>query len=155
MKLKTLLIIALPVLYGCLTTENDRSDTPKTYSEETNRAFEMIERGYPKWEEQKKESPRLAAPQYVQPSKERINPINKSLPTDQSTTSAPKVPARLVELNQNLAFYCMKHRKDAVFKNNEKKCMDYVGRTLNQCQSKYPQSHSRLLTCVKKKLNLK
>lgn len=155
MKVKKIFVIGSMLFYGCSTSETEQNETQKTYSEETNRAFEMIERGYPKWEEQKKEAPRPVAPQYVQPHKERTIPLKKSLPNGPSVTSAPKMSDKLVELNQNLAFYCMKHRKDAVFKNDEKKCMDYVGRMLNQCQNQFPKSHSRLLACVKKKLNQK
>lgn len=157
------LLITLFVLASCSTAESEREEEElrqKNYSDETNRAFEMIERGYSR-PPVKKASP-YNPPQVEQTVTEKYTPPPKT-----TAPRSPVAPARsaralpekkfsekLVELNQNLAFYCMKHRKDPVFKNDEKKCMDHVNGILQQCQKQH-STHSKLLKCVKKKLNFK
>lgn len=162
--IKLILLVAFVFfLTACSSSDqlNEEKDLEsKVYSDETNRAFEMIERGYGNSAVQKNLST-VQAPQVGYQS---------TKPKASKTTSIPSIPVapkaapekkqsdkkdeKMIELNQNLAFYCMKHRKDNRFKNDEKKCIDYVTGILNQCQSNN-SAHSKLLSCVKKKLTLK
>ena len=155
MKNKSLctLTLVLMIISGCASEQKEEA-AEKVYSDETNRAFEMIERGY-------NAPPLRTAPTQMQPPqvvhKKKIAPpkATASAPSIKQKAVTPKMSEKLIELNQNLAFYCMKHRKNPTFNNDEKKCMDYVGKILDNCQETSAQVHSKLLACVKKKLNNK
>lgn len=60
----------------------------------------------------------------------------------------------IMELNQNLTFYCMKKTRLSRFK-TEKVCLEYVQNTLDDCEKKFKVANTSLVKCVKKKLNLK
>jgi hypothetical protein len=161
---------------------NENKTTPKTYSEDTNRAFEMIERGgsyYLKKAPVSTPPPQLEAPRRRQlttaPSTdsreeivvdEKINNQTKPLarenrsntktekltPVLRNTQSTSKADERLIEINQNLAFYCMKHRKDRVYGGDEEKCMKYVNQVMSNCQKQHRIVNSKLLNCIQLKL---
>ncbi|MBC7430130.1 MAG: hypothetical protein H7336_16060, partial [Bacteriovorax sp.] len=77
----------------------------------------------------------------------------KKIPTTQTgKTKNAKVDERLIEINQNLAFYCMKHRKDLAFGGDEAKCMSFVNHTMNACQKIHHIVNSKLLSCIQAKL---
>ncbi len=186
---KFLSLLVLIVLSACSSSEKANEEIAlqnKVYSDETNRAFEMIELGYGNGAIKKIRAP-VVPPQVryeskpkviilekdsaaaipieaidetiaYQPAKPKAEPKTapraKAAPAKSSEKLSEKESEKMVELNQNLAFYCMKHRKENRFKNNEKKCMDYVAGILNQCQNNN-SAHAKLLTCVKKRLTLK
>lgn len=151
--------LVLLIIGGCASEQKEET-SEKVYSDETNRTFEMIERGY-NAPPLRKAPTQMAAPQVTAPTHyEKPEPRKKKITSPSATAAAPskssnKMPEKLIELNQNLAFYCMKHRKNPTFNNDEKKCMDYVGKILDNCQEISAQVHSKLLACVKKKLNNK
>jgi hypothetical protein len=178
------------LIAGC--SSNKEKVEPTKYSDDTNRAFEMIERGY-----LKKSSPKVAPPQIssqqvairkpmpVQPTaiienkrevevlrpgqqhgvqeeiliNEKINyqadekPSELSnLPQMMKEKSSNKADERLIEINQNLAYYCMKHRKDPTFGGDELKCTNFVKKSMKQCQKNHHIVNSQLLNCIQAKL---
>jgi hypothetical protein len=163
------------ILTGCSST--DEVNDTKTYSEDTNRAFLEIERGKSYYS--KKPKTHTPAPQIRALPKENPRAISKYKIIDQRSSknsmkpkqvlqeAAPdeneiEIPQlsgsaqdRLVEINQNLAFYCMKHRKSRTFAGDEKKCMSYVSATLEKCQKSHKKIDSRLLGCLNKTLKRK
>jgi hypothetical protein len=169
---------------------NEKKAPPKTYSDDTNRAFEMIERGGSYY---LKKAPVPAAPPQIevprrrmqqpvtvtppaQPSQvlqaptlsdereeivvdEKINyqakPHTKAeelTPVLRNTQSSSKADERLIEINQNLAFYCMKHRKDPMFGGDDAKCMKFVNNVMSNCQKQHRIVNSKLLNCIQTKL---
>jgi len=153
-----LICITSLLIGGCSSTD-DKPDVKKVYSEETNKAFELIERGYNP-SPLKKAPVTFTAPQVQKPEENAV--IKKPKLEKEKVTPKVKVVElkrkesdKIIELNQNLAFYCMKHSKDPVFKNDEKKCMDHVERILKNCQQLSSNNDSKTLSCVKKRLGRK
>lgn len=60
----------------------------------------------------------------------------------------------LIELNQNLAIYCMKKSRARKYK-SEKQCQKFVKEVLLSCESVNKNKSRALVACVKKKLQLK
>lgn len=148
------------LLGSCSTDEKNIEEEKKVYSAETNRAFEMIERGYNA--PPLKKAPVSIAPPQVQrkvvetPRRETVYEKEKvDTPSVKPVESKKRQSDKIIELNQNLAFYCMKHRKDPVFKNDEKKCMDHVERILDNCEKSSSGNDSKTLSCVKSRLSHK
>lgn len=167
---------------------NETKTSPKTYSEDTNRAFEMIERGgsyYLKKAPVSATPPQIESPrrrvvaptpapvEQTQPKEreevvidEKINyqakPLTQEVrsnknseeltPVLRNTQSSSKADERLIEINQNLAFYCMKHRKDPVYGGDEAKCMKFVNKVMSDCQKQHRIVNSKLLNCIQTKL---
>lgn len=132
---------------------NEEKPEVKTYSEETNRAFEMIERGG-SYYLKKPPAQSTVQPVRVKPREEIVvdEKINYQETLKPVKKSPPKVDERLVEINQNLAFYCMKHRKDPRFGDSEEKCMQFVNKSLSECQKIHKTPNNKLLGCVQTKL---
>lgn len=165
---------------------NETTTPPKTYSEDTNRAFEMIERGgsyYLKKAPVSPAPPQIEAPrkrvvtptptEQPQPKEReeivvdekinyqakpltqevRSNPKSEELvPVLRNTQSSSKADERLIEINQNLAFYCMKHRKNPAYGGDEAKCMKFVNKVMANCQKQHRIVNSKLLNCIQTKL---
>ena len=159
---------------------NEKPVPKKTYSADTNRAFEMIERGgYLKKAPTYNPPPQIEAPakrrvqvQEAAPAREEIvidekinyqakpltqeirsNPKTEVLkPVLKNTQSTSKADERLIEINQNLAFYCMKHRKNPAYGGDEEKCMKHVNAVMSSCQKQHRIVNSKLLNCIQKKL---
>ena len=167
----------LALVVSC--ASNEKPAAPKTYSDDTNRAFEMIERGgsyYLKKAPVYNAPPQIEAPvkrrvQAPEPREEivideKINyqakPLTKEIrenpktevlkPVLKNTQSTSKADERLIEINQNLAFYCMKHRKSPAYGGNEAKCMKHVNAVMGHCQKQHRIVNSKLLNCIQKKL---
>lgn len=177
--------LGLIFIVGC--SSDEKKTEAKTYSEDTNRAFEMIERGGSYY--LKKAPTHSVVPPQVKPLQpalkrpaipERRRIVETLKPGAQETVQeeividekinyqniaqeTPPVPVtkarsnsktdeRLIEINQNLAFYCMKHRKDPSFGGSEAKCMKFVNKTMNNCQKIHRIVNSKLLSCIQKKL---
>ncbi|NOT78553.1 MAG: hypothetical protein HOP07_06070 [Bacteriovoracaceae bacterium] len=133
-----ILILCLIFIISCSTSTEEDQTVKKQHSEETNRAFSMIENNGSyrrKVEPNKKQSP-IASP-----------PIVKKVTIKKRKIQLPE--SVMIEINQNLAFYCMQHRKSKRFGGNEEKCMSYVNKTLEECQQKTESSHHKLLKCIK------
>lgn len=154
---------------GCAHNENET--TSKIYSDDTNRAFEMIERSGPYYlknppaynpppkievhekivEDKKRGNQKNLQPKRIKKkaATEILNPVLKN------TLSTSKSDERLIEINQNLAFYCMKHRKDRAYGGDEAKCMKHVEIVMNNCQKLHQIVNSKLLNCIQKKFKNK
>ena len=158
---------------------NEKSAAPKNYSDDTNRAFEMIERGGSYY---LKKAPTYTAPPKIEVRKnqrklepveretividEKINyqakPLTQEIrsnpktevikPNLKTTHSSAKTDERLIEINQNLAFYCMKHRNNPAYGGDEAKCMEFVNTVMKNCQKQHRIVNSKLLNCIQKKL---
>lgn len=166
---------------------NEKKPAPKTYSEDTNRAFEMIERGGSYY---LKKAPVASAPPQIQAPRKRVEQPQVQQPTPaqetreeivvdekinyqakplthevrspsqpeelkpvlRNTQSSSKADERLIEINQNLAFYCMKHRKDPAYGGDEAKCMKFVNNVMSNCQKQHRIVNSKLLNCIQTKL---
>lgn len=173
----------LILLFIVSCASNEKKPAPKTYSEDTNRAFEMIERGGSYY---LKKAPVQAAPPQIQaPAKKRALPVeqpqapreeiivNEKInyqakpltqevrsppkaeelkPVLRNTQSSSKADERLIEINQNLAFYCMKHRKNPAYGGDEAKCMKFVNNVMSNCQKQHRIVNSKLLNCIQTKL---
>ncbi len=169
--------LSLVLVVSC--ASNEKPTAPKTYSDDTNRAFEMIERGgsyYLKKAPVYNAPPQIEAPvkrrvQAPEPREEivideKINyqakPLTKEIrenpktevlkPVLKDTQSTSKADERLIEINQNLAFYCMKHRKNPAYGGDEAKCMKHVNAVMGHCQKQHRIVNSKLLNCIQKKL---
>lgn len=187
----------LLILVSCGSTEKNAPES-KTYSDDTNRTFEMIERAGSYY---LKKAPVNSnpAPQITRPSKRQNTtptttriyspPVERELPKEQPKDQSreeividekinfaetqlqntpekpgPSVPVekksaatsradeRLIEINQNLAFFCMKHRKDPTFGGDEAKCMKFVNKSMENCQKQHKIVNSKLLNCIQTKL---
>lgn len=140
----------------------------KIYSDDTNRSFEMIERGgsyYLKQAPANNPPPQIEVP-IKKPLKisetqeeividENINYHEKAQvlrPVLRNTQSISKADERLIEINQNLAFYCMKHRNSRAYRGDEDQCMKYVNTVMSNCQKQHRIVNSKLLNCIQKKL---
>lgn len=137
---------------------------PKNYSDDTNRAFEMIERGGSYY--LKKAPDYNPPPQIETPTRRRVErpaireeividekinyqeePVSQKIkqnpkteilkPVLKNTQSTSKADERLIEINQNLAFYCMKHRKNPAYGGDEAKCMKHVNVVMSNCQKQH------------------
>lgn len=181
--MKYFLSLCLILVAGC--SSNEEKSEAKKYSDETNRAFEMIERGGSYYLKKAPVStvpvPQIQAPQtHSIPEKRRtgqptIAPVERpavvakpreekeEIVIDEQINNQEKKPAiikrnttktdeRLIEINQNLAFYCMKHRKDPRYGGDEAKCMEFVNKTMANCQKAHRIVNSQLLNCIQTKL---
>ena len=97
--------------------------------------------------------------QESKPEKSITTLIPPTPPANKAPTKAKKSPhqneridERLIEINQNLAFYCMKHRKDPRFGDSEEKCMSFVTKSLEDCQKIHKTPNKKLLGCIQTKL---
>lgn len=177
-------IFFLLLFVSCGSNEKTAPET-KTYSDDTNRTFEMIERGG-SYYLKKAPTTTVPTPQIIRPSRpkgktptvtriysppapkeetrpqpqeeiiidEKINFAETQLqntPPKKAANTA-KADERLIEINQNLAFFCMKHRKDPSFGGNEEKCMKFVNKTMENCQKQHKIVNSKLLNCIQTKL---
>ena len=188
---KYLSYFCLIFLCACASTEKKAPEV-KTYSDDTNRTFEMIERGgsyyLKKAPEQSVPTPQIKRPERRQPPPvspstttraynspeserpraesdekiiidEKINfaetQIEAPRPAEKKPTPSnanSKADERLIEINQNLAFFCMKHRKNPAFGADEAKCMSFVNKTMSACQKVHKIVNSKLLNCIQTKL---
>lgn len=132
---------------ACSSTPQDENEsTPKVYSSSTQREFEAIEK-----------NDLNVAPTYRSTSKTPKSSIETPSPKIPSPKIIPsqhlsaKNEERLQEINQQLAFFCMKHRKDPAF-SNEEKCLQFTKKALEACEKKHQIINSVMLNCVKERL---
>lgn len=132
------LFLSLIFIISCSTSTEEDQTAKKQHSEETNRAFSMIENNgsYRRKVEPSKKQSLIPSP-----------PLVKKVIIKKRKIQLPE--SVMIEINQNLAFYCMQHRKSKRFGGNEEKCMSYVNKTLEECQQKSESSHHKLLKCIK------
>ncbi|MFA6235832.1 MAG: hypothetical protein WC635_00785 [Bacteriovorax sp.] len=140
MKQKLTLQFAFILLAAsCSTAEKTKAPAKKIYSSSTEREFRSIEMS----------ELRNSQPQAPIPQKEQtIAPVPKVINKPVETKLSIKNEERMQEINQNLAFYCMKHRKDPIFK-TEEKCLSFTRKVLNNCEKKHQSANSVFLSCIK------
>lgn len=133
--MKSLFFILFFVIFTSCGTHEKKTTEKNQYSDETNRTFEMIERG----EAHQKRAP---AP----------TPKKTILKKEKSAVSLLPIPEKKIsneiflELEQTIAFFCMKHKKD------EKKCLSSFSKTKNYCIKKHSSQPQKILKCVQKKM---
>jgi hypothetical protein len=146
-KLTLSLVLSL-LLFSCSHTEKKSS---KTYSDQTNSSFEDIERDnainkyrqlrWENWNKKKKGKIKTIKPKKYTHKKRAKK--KKIIPTDPNE--------QRIEIDQNLAFFCMEKRKDSRF-GPEGKCESFTNGILQKCEIKFSWNDRNLTKCVKSKL---
>lgn len=140
---------------SCSMYKNKFNSNAKVYSISTENEFELIEKNDLYRETYNKTSaPSLTLknpPKNIVPTPE--NPSkNVNAPTvSASNKLSSKNQERIIEINQNLAFYCMKHRNDPVYK-SEDGCLKFTEKVLNRCQNEHQVVSAAMLSCIKTRL---
>ncbi|CBW26195.1 putative exported protein [Halobacteriovorax marinus SJ] len=129
---------------------------PKTYSKETVKSFEEIEREnaierYRKLRLEdlenaksgRKKVRRISPKRYVTPKRTRPKPRPSIIPTNPDE--------QRIEVEQNLKFFCMEKRKDPRF-SAASTCESFTENILSECESSYQWNDKKLTRCVKSKL---
>lgn len=135
----TLLIFLLLFLTAC--SHEETVPVEKKYSASTEREFAEIEKG-----DLKKSIPPahdLQRPAEGPPVQERPS---KSVPPSQ--VSGPS-SEKLQEINQQLAYFCMKHRKSF---RTEEQCQDFTARIVSECRSGNKSVNQAVVSCIKDRL---
>jgi len=140
---KWLLLVLLISLTSCSVPSTKRR---KTYSRETSKSFEEIERinaieRYKKLRERPSRLKTIKPKKYAR--KKRAPKKRKIYFTDPEDQK--------VEVDQNLKFFCMEKRKDSRFVKN-KSCESYTKSVLDKCHISYDWNDRALTQCVKSKL---
>jgi hypothetical protein len=149
--------LALGLLVSCSseTTKPDNTET-KVYSSSTQKEFEAIEKGdiapVPSY---RRERPQRISPNVVQPAQPQKELPKEKIPAKIQNPELvangqlnAKNQERLQEINQNLAFFCMKHRKDANF-GSEEQCLKFTKKVLNECEKKHKLINTVMVNCIK------
>jgi len=138
-KINRLLIFLLPFSFlSCSSFEdqsNGQKSNEKIYSEETNRAFSMIENNG---------SYRVKKSPSTNNNIHKNELENKPIVKNKANTS--------IELNQYLTFHCMQNKNIKRFNGDEKKCVTHVNETLKKCQKAKHKTQDKLLNCIKSKI---
>ena len=135
---------------GCSTesTKSDSISQDKNKSTDTQKEFEAIENAPVKRSANLK--PGRQHQKMPQPRKDITIEIPKveHAELNSDTPLNTKAQERLQEINQNLAFYCMKHRSDPVF-STEEKCLTFTKVVLNDCEKKHKIINTVMVNCIK------
>jgi hypothetical protein len=142
---------------GCSSQMPDRP-VEKTYSSSTLKEFEAIERNETVSTQSENATPKqntlaLKIPSHTKPKepiKEKLTKNPTVIINDVSQLSA-KNQERLQEINQNLAFFCMKHRNSKTFK-DEEHCLAFTKKVQAFCEKKHRLINTVMLNCIKAKL---
>lgn len=118
----------------------------RVYSNSTEREFEAIEKNDFKTAPTYRSTIKTPKSSNETPSPKILSP--KIAPSQRLSV---KNEERLQEINQQLAFFCMKHRKDPAFL-NEEKCLQFTKKALEACEKKHQIINSVMLNCVKQQL---
>lgn len=132
------------LIVSCSSADKTPGAAKKTYSSSTEREFRSIEIS------ELKKTALAPIPQKEPITTEAPKKINRpveAVPAPEQKLSAHN-EERMQEINQNLAFYCMKHRKDPAFK-TEEKCLSFTQRVLNSCEKKHQTINTVLVNCIK------
>lgn len=151
----TLLLVLF--LSACATSE-PLAPEPKTYSQETLKTFEEIER------EQVLEYYRQLREREMNAQKRQAPPPPAPKKLEQFHTQKPKpkpVPRPAVqagdpveiekEIEQNLTFFCMRTRNDARF-SEQGSCERHTREVFENCKNDFEENDRRRVQCVKNKL---
>lgn len=136
------------VIAGC--AHEETKEIEKSYSPTTQKEFEQIEKAevqrhsIPPAHDLQKQQGKKKQPIVEAPKKEPIELVTES-------KLSSKGQERLQEINQNLAFYCMKHRNDRVF-TNEGHCQQFTKNVLQDCEKKHKLINTVMVNCIKDRL---
>jgi hypothetical protein len=160
--LQILYLMAIVISVTRCSSEEKKRPSLKEYSAQSQKEFESIE---------KNDLPRNTVSQVtIKPTPHRAT-ISKEIPREKPkeilknfTASSPTIiettdttqliaknKERLQEINQNLAFFCMKHRKDAAFK-TEEHCLAFTKKVLLDCENKHKLINTVMVNCIKEQL---
>lgn len=144
------IFLLISLLVSACSSEPEISVPAKVYSSSTEREFELIE----------KNDLRVSPPfqSTTQPIKKKPVALVKKEPTKQVISESEtlsqlssKNQERMLEINQNLAFFCMKHRKDGKF-TSEEHCLAFTKKVLNACEKKHKLINTVMANCIKDNL---
>lgn len=139
---RLLLFLSLLFLSACAHEETKPSE--KNYSASTQKEFGQIERG-----EVKRSSIPPAHDLQKRTVKRPAVTTKEPVEMNPSEQVSPKAQERLQEINQNLAFYCMKHRKEF---SSEQSCLKFTQTVLNACEKKHKLINTVMVNCIKVRL---
>jgi len=145
-------------LVSCSHHAQDKMVSPeKIYSASTQREFETIEKG----DIQKKSIPNAHEIHHQQSLPSRPLPQKEAKINPPAPIESPKLSPdgpltirnqeRLQEINQNLAFFCMKHRNERAF-SSEEQCLRFTKRVLKACEKKHKLINTVMVNCIKDRL---
>ncbi len=146
-----LLFLVLLLGLGACSHEETRAVQEKTYSASTQKEFEAIEKGDVKQSippahdiRQTKKTTQAPLPRKTEvPAK----PLEQTKISSDDLSS--RAQERLQEINQNLAFYCMKHRNSFA---SEEKCLQFTKKILKSCEQKHKLINTVMVNCIKDQL---
>lgn len=139
--IKLSLIFTLIFLSGCSMIKTEKLKKEKSYTDSTEREFEILEGG----NGLRPTSEKLLPP---------IIPAHKEPKVNKIEQHGKVNDPRILELNQNLSIYCMKSKRRERFKSDEA-CADFVNNSLKNCEKKHRLVNRTLINCVKHTLNLR
>jgi hypothetical protein len=161
---KVLTILGLLLVISCSSTKTVESTAPQ-YSEETNRTFQEIERQqileyYRQLREREARgehrTPPPPTPQAIQryqtqrpPRRPAPAPARPAHVRSSAIPTNPEDQAR--EIEQNLTFYCMRHRNATRFR-EEGSCESFTTEVENKCRQQFAEDDRRLFNCVRQQL---
>lgn len=143
--MRIIFLLLLPLfIFSCSNLTSEEEKTSTTYSRETNKTFEAIERSqvknYVEDLHQTKSSNKLTD------KKELTSNVS---PIANQEVSLKGSPSTVRELNQVLSFHCMKHRKR--FK-SEQSCIEKVNSSLTKCEIGQKKITPQFVRCLKDEL---
>lgn len=140
-------ILIINFLTACSSTTEDQTHD-KNFSAMTEREFQKIENTNYRNDHLKKINDLSKSETLKTPAYKTVN--------NQFTISTSKDgnDDSIAELNQNLAFYCMKGSRKSHFK-NESECQNFVKSSLDLCEKNHRIVNRSLINCVKSKLKIK
>ena len=149
-------LILLPLLFFSCASKDKTPVTKMTYSEETTRTFEEIEREqllqyYRDLRAKETVSPRASKPRASRPQTSKPATISANKPAPKSAAQKADPEELQKEIEQNLVFFCMRHRQDSRF-SDEAVCKEFTAKIYQECQEKFEADDRRLFNCIKPKL---
>lgn len=141
---------------SCSTTsENESGPSPKVYSPRTEKEFAAIENSDLFYDSSKPRNSRSSMPHANIVTRESIKTTPPAKISNPEMAPVGRLSAknqeRLQEINQQLAFFCMKQRKNPRFA-NEEQCLNLTKKVLNSCEKKHQIINSVMLNCIKEQL---
>lgn len=145
------------LLSACSTSSDNKAEPlDKIYSSETESDFREIEQsdlpGNTIYRSNQNNTPQKS--KKIAARKLIMTNANEKIATPQLSSNkklGKNAQERLQEINQNLAFFCMKHRKDSRFQ-SEEKCQRFTKSVLEKCEKKHQIINTVMVKCVKEKL---
>lgn len=157
---KAVSLTALTLLFlgGCASHEEKSAPVKKTYSAETERTFEEIEREQvletyrrmrqENWEERQAEREREQERRQYRRIRPKPAPARPA-PTPRRASKRSGDPEAIqVEIEQNMALFCMKMSGNRRFE-NDNDCQAFTQNILFECSSKHDEDDKGRVACVK------